>query len=191
MKRLLLLTVAVLCLSGLAFAQQDVGSIDIFSDGGYTSCNVTDAVGLVPVYIVHAHATNGATASQWKLELGAGMTMTSVGESSPYATKIGDSLNGVSIAYGSCQTNPNNLILTVNFFGQGTSTTCSLLSIVPDPAALTGMVEIVDCLQPPNGPNKITLQKGGQARVNPDGTCQCNVPVQETTWGGIKALYQD
>jgi hypothetical protein len=27
--------------------------------------------------------------------------------------------------------------------------------------------------------------------VNPDVTCMCSVPVNETTWGGIKALYQN
>lgn len=189
MKRILLSTVAVLCVAGLAFAQSDVGSIDIFSDGGYTDCNVTDGGGLIPVYVVHSHATDGARASQWMLELGVGVTMASVGSSSPFPTAIGNPLTGISIAYGNCQTAANTLIMTVNFFGSGTSETCSLLSIVADPAALSGMVEIVDCLEPPAGPNKITLEKGGQARVNPDLTCDCTVPVQETTWGGIKSLY--
>ncbi len=188
MKRILLLTVVVLCLAGLAFAQSDVGSIDIFSDAAYTSCNFIDVIGLVPVYIVHTHANDGAAASQWMLELGAGVIMQFVGSNSPFPTAIGNPLTGISIAYGSCQTG-NTLILTVNFFGSGTSATCSLMSIVPDPGALSGMVEIVDCLEPPVGPNKITLEKGGQGRVNPDLTCDCTVPVRETTWGGIKALY--
>ena len=188
MKRILLLTVAVLCVAGLASAQQDVGSIDIFSDGAYTSCNVVDINGIVPVYIVHSHANDGAAASQWMLEIGGGVTMVSVGSSSPFPTAIGDPFTGISIAYGTCQTG-NTLILTVNFFGSGTSATCSLMSIVPDPGALSGLVEIVDCLPEPIGPNKVTIEKGGQARVNPDGTCNCTVPVQETTWGGINSLY--
>jgi len=189
MKRILLLTVAVLCVAGLASAQQDVGSIDIFSDGLYTSCNVVDVVGIVPVYVVHTHANDGAAASQWKLELDPGVTMASVGSINAYPTAIGDPLVGISVAYGACQTAANNLLVTINFFGSGTSATCGLMSIVPDPASLSGLVEIVDCLQPPFGPNKVTLEKGGQARVNPDGTCDCTVPVQETTWGGIKSLY--
>jgi hypothetical protein len=190
MKRILLLTVAVLCLAGLAFAQfSDVGSIDIFSDGAFTSCNITDApAALVPVYIVHTHANEGAAASQWKLDMG-NVVMTFVGSFSPYPTVIGAPLAGVSVAYGSCVSDPDNLIMTVNFFGTGTSPTCALMSIVPDPVALSGMVEIVDCTPEPNGPFKVTLEKGGQARVNPDLTCDCTVPVRETTWGGIKALY--
>ncbi len=189
MKRILLLTVAVLCLAVLAFAQaDDVGSIDIFSDGAFTSCNVTDASGLVPVYVVHTHAGDGAAASQWKLDMG-NVVMTFVGSFSPYATVIGTPLEGVSVAYGSCISDPNNLIMTVNFIGVGASPTCSIMSIVPDPVALSGMVEIVDCTPEPNGPFKITLEKGGQARVNPDLSCDCTVPVRETTWGGIKALY--
>ena len=184
MKRILLLTVAVLCLAGLASAQEDVGSIDIFSDGLYTSCNVVDVAGLVSVYVVHTNANDGSTASQWKVELGAGVTMTSVGSINAYPTAIGDPLVGISIAYGACQTIANNLLVTMNFIGSGTSATCALMSIVPDPTSPSGLVEIVDCAR-----NKITLEKGGQARVNPDGTCNCTVPVQETTWGGIKSLY--
>jgi hypothetical protein len=31
---------------------------------------------------------------------------------------------------------------------------------------------------------------GGQLIVNPAPGCQCSVPVEETTWGQVKALYQ-
>jgi hypothetical protein len=56
-----------------------------------------------------------------------------------------------------------------------------LIGIVPAPNKPG--VRAVDCAE-----NSVIIT-GGQARVNPDGTCQCAVPVNETTWGNIKALY--
>jgi hypothetical protein len=32
--------------------------------------------------------------------------------------------------------------------------------------------------------------KTGQAIVNPDGSCQCNVATQPSTWGRVKSLYR-
>lgn len=184
MKRLLLLATVLVCLSSLAFAQANPGSVGIFSDQLGTDCNITDgSVGLFSVYIVHV-VTNGSTASQWLMEADPGFTAQYVGETSPFQTAIGDTQNGISVAYGSCLAGPF-LVATVNYFGQGTSTACALLSIVADPVAPSGQVEIVDCSFV-----KHLAPKGGQARVNPDGTCQCNVATQTSSWGGIKALYK-
>lgn len=83
----------------------------------------------------------------------------------------------------------NFLILTVNFLGDGLSPACSLIKIVPDPSAPTGNIEIVDCQTP--FPEKFEFAYLGAGIVNGDGSCPCTyVPVQDTTWGGIKALYQ-
>jgi hypothetical protein len=56
---------------------------------------------------------------------------------------------------------------------------------VADPGALSGQIEGVDCAL-----NK-TYPSGGSGRVNPDPTCWCGlIPVQHTTWGAIKAMYE-
>jgi len=51
------------------------------------------------------------------------------------------------------------------------------------------MIEVVDCAQ-----NKL-IASGRYGVVNPDSYCDCDgdvsVPVQKTTWGGIKAMYGD
>ncbi len=186
MKRLLLLTVVILSVSSLAFAQYQPGSIDVYTDAGQGSCNFVDAGGLVTVHFFHTHTT-GATAAQFMLEVPA--TWSHLGDLWNTATSIGTSVVGVSLGYGVCSGQSADFNLgSANFFG-GSVGACELISIVPDPTAPTGLVELVDCLKPPDGPNKFTLTKGGQGRVNNDGTCSCTVAVHETTWGGIKALY--
>jgi hypothetical protein len=177
MKRALLLTLAVVCVSGLAYGQ-DAGTIDIFSDAGLTSCNVT-AAAQFNVYIGHTNSS-GATASAFRIDHPA--TLIFLGEIQAQGLKIGSSEDGVGLSYNTCL-NGTFLILTVTYFDQGTPP-CALMTILGDSTHPSGQVAIVDCDE-----TAFRFDQGGQARVNPDGTCQCNVPVEETTWGGIKALY--
>jgi hypothetical protein len=97
---------------------------------------------------------------------------------------IGLSIDGVSVAYGSCFVGPIALG-SINFFGAAVPG-CSMISIVADPNSPSGEIEGVDCQVVPEK----TFPTGGAGRVNSDQTCDCNVPVQDTTWGGIKALYK-
>jgi hypothetical protein len=186
MRRILLLTVAVLCMASLAFGQ--AGSIDIFTDAGFTSCNLAEPAGpsLTPIYIVHTN-TAGATASVWKLEATDGAeNLTYTGETNAFPTTIGDVFGGISVAYGACLNNPQILMVTVNFFySPGAAPACGIFRIVGnDVHSQTSDIEIVDCSS-----NRLILAEAGHARVNPDAGCTCNVPTHETTWGGIKALY--
>ena len=187
MKRILLLTMAVLCVSSLASAQYNPGSIDIYSDVGQASCDFADGPGaIVRVYFYHTH-TDGATASQWMLDLPASTSWMHFGDIWTVTTVIGSSIGGVSIGYGACQGSIGDFYLGSATFQAATlSEVCGLMSIVPDPVALSGLIEIIDCQ---GFPEKHTLAAAGQGRLNSDGSCNCSVPVQETTWGGIKALY--
>ncbi len=180
MKRAMIIACCLVFGASMAFGQ--AGSIGVFSDVGATSCNFVDTGGLVQVYLAHVF-TDGATASQFKLD--APLSWTHLGDTWNFTTVIGTSIAGVSVAYGACFTGPIALGV-VNFFG-GAVAGCTFMSIIPDPGAPSGQIEAVDCALP--DPNKL-FPTGGGARINPDGTCQCNVPVQDTTWGGIKALYK-
>lgn len=169
MKRVLLIGVCVVSMASVAFAG---GSIQVFSDPGGASCSWVDvAAALQPVYVFHV-ASTGATAGEWTLVPPA--TWAYLGESSPFTLVIGSSINGVSISYQACLMGTFQ-VSTVNFFGSGLEPPCTLFGIEG--------VQFIDCDQGREFPN------GGKGRVNPDGTCECDVPVQETTWGGIKALY--
>jgi hypothetical protein len=184
MKKILLLTMAVICVSSLAYGQTQMGSIDIFADAAHTSCNITvpDA-DLFQVFVYHTNVITGSTASAWSIDHPA--TFTNVGEVSPFTLKVGNSDTGVSFSYEQCKTG-TFLLLTVSYFGIAPTATCGLMTIIGDPNSTTGGVEIVDCAP---FPGRTSWEQAGQARLNPDVTCMCSVPVEETTWGGIKALY--
>jgi len=179
MKRLLLTALTLVFATGSAFGQ--AGEIDVFSDIGYSDCIVNDLFpGAITLYIVHTNSV-GATESQFKMDLPS--TLTWVGETSPYLV-IGQSTSGVTISYGSCLQSPI-LLLTVDIQGAGLTPPCSYISIVPDPAALSGLIEAVDCNSFKMYPNP------GWAVVNPNSLCNsCEVLVGQATWGNIKALYQ-
>ena len=184
MRKVLLLTVAVICLPGLALSQgYNAGSIDLFSDAALTSCNITvPAVGPFSVYIAQTNVGDGTIACQFKIDRP--LDFIHVGDIPSYPLTLGSSEAGVSVSYGGCETG-TFLILTANYFGAVTPA-CGLMTVVPDPNSSTGLVQFIGCSD-----ERVTMDTAGQARLNPDGSCLCSVPVEDTTWGGIKALYQD
>jgi hypothetical protein len=170
----------------MAFAQ--AGSIGVFADPAGASCDLLDAVpGLYNVYVVHVF-TPGATASQFAVTWTAGMMFLSESPTAPYI-KIGTCSQpgtGCAIAYGGCIGSPN-MILTISFFAQLLSAPCSMFHVIPDQTApAKTSVLVTDCGDPP----LLLNATGGEAFVNNNGSCPCNVPVEETTWGGIKSMYR-
>lgn len=181
MKRSLLLTLAMLCIAGMAFAQ--AGSLTIAADPGGTNCNLADTTpGLCTYYVVHVN-TPGATASQFYAPQPACMLAVYLSDGAVYPVTIGSSQTGVAIGYGACLPGPNN-VLMINYFCQGLTPPCCYYPILPDPALPSGNIEVVDCQ------NQLLFATGGEGIVNSNQTCNCSVPVEETTWGGIKSLYQ-
>jgi hypothetical protein len=184
MKRFMLLAFVLLLVSNLVFAQDpEPGSIDIFADLAMTSCNIYDATGLATLHIFHTNALEVGS-SIWKLELtGGAENLVFIGQILQFPLVIGDVFTGISVSYQACLSNSFQL-MTLNFQALDPSPPCGLFSIVPSDDVPTH-VEIVDC-----NLRRMEIPRGGQARLNPDGTCLCEVPVAETSWGGIKALYK-
>jgi hypothetical protein len=186
----MLLAVSILAMASMVFAQ--AGSIGVFSDPAATSCDITDAAaGLLLVYVVHVNAP-AATGGQFMVEVDAGFTGSYLSEAvtAPYlkiGTCAGPTATGCAIAYGGCIASPANMILTIQYFGSGTSTPCAMFHIVEDPSADPPGIYMTDCADPPN----LLIATGGEAIVNFDGVnCDaCNVPNEETSWGKIKAIY--
>jgi hypothetical protein len=183
MKRVLLFSLGILLCAGVAFGQ--AGYIGLFTDPGYTDCYLyDDVIGIKSIYAVHK-AASSVTASQFQVAIGPGMGCVETGVMNNFPTVIGSPSTGISIAYGACLVS-DILLFTWNFFCQGTSGTCAKLEVVPDPAAISGAIEIVTC-------NSYKLPGNGSALyVNPNGFCDCGevVPTRESSWGQIKALYQ-
>ena len=140
MKRLMVISFHIVCVALVASAQIP-GQIGVFADAGGTDCNIVDNGSIVQVHFVHFDHS-GATGSQFMLDLGA-TGWTWLGDNWGLPTVIGTSIAGVSLGYGACMTAPTYLG-TTNFFGTAVPP-CTHIWVVPDPASLSGNIEVVDC----------------------------------------------
>jgi hypothetical protein len=171
LKRSLLAAVCLACLATAAVAQN--GSIMVFSDPGGADCNIVAECGeITTVYVFHVRAYR-ARSSEWKIHFPEGWF--NVGERSDFASRVGNSSDGVSIHYDWCTIGTFPL-MTIDYYVQTATPPCTLIGI--------------DVTLVQNCEYEEIITTGGSGVVNNDGTCSCNVPVESTTWGGIKALYK-
>jgi hypothetical protein len=180
MKKALLLTFALMLGASLAFAQG--GSIGLYKDTAGTDCWLNDTTsGLTPYYVVHLNTT-AASAAEFSAPKPACVMATFLSDAAVYPVTVGGSQTGVSIGYGSCKAAPIH-ILTLNFFTMGMTPQCCLYPVLPHP--VNGGPWMVDCS------NNQLPAAARIAVVNGNLTCTCEiVPTEETTWGGVKALYE-
>ncbi len=180
MRLMLLIAVPLLIITVPLAAPAD--EIGLFVDSNYEECTLVDSgTGLVSVYVVHS-PSNGSTASQFMLEAGSGVSMTYMGETSPYSVIIGDTQSGISIGYGSCKYT-DILVSTVSYYSAGGSSQCSAIKIAVDPSAPSGTIEAINC-------SFSRLEAiGSRLVINSDGSCACGPSSENTNWGKIKDIY--
>lgn len=190
MKKALILTLALICCASFAFAQG--GSVMVFGDMDGTTCNVTEA-GFVQLYYFHKFSP-GATAIEFRADI-SDVNWNFFGDNSPWTLKQGnfdggiDPTAGCSIAYGSCYT--GDIYLGSSAYAViSPSAPCTIIQVgphgTPSLPGATGPV-MVDCGMPDS---HLVAATGGAVIVNPDATCDCDVPNEESSWGQIKALYE-
>jgi hypothetical protein len=168
MKRVVFLALVVLSISSVAFGQ--AGYIGLYSDPGGTTCTLNDFPGLCFVYVIHK-ATPGATASQYLVvDQGLGATFFLSDVYGPGILNIGTSHTGVAMAYGGCR--PSDILLiTMQYFCQGTAIPCATTRVIADPASATGTIEVNDCSLPI--PNRLV---GGGSVLTWNDTGSCDPP---------------
>jgi hypothetical protein len=200
MKKVLLLALGIVFSASLAFGQ--AGYIGLFSDALHTSCNmtITDLGGTKRIYVFHMMAA-GTTACMFGIQ-STGFTgdpdteCEMVGITNYFTLVIGDPFfeapydtdnAGVAFSYGSCVTTGAIQLSRITFscIGEVVPPPCSKFEAVAAPDAPSGTIEVVDCAD-----GKL-VGNGSLMYVNPDGTCICGevVPVQDSSWGKIKSLY--
>jgi hypothetical protein len=185
MKKTLLLVVGMLLIASLASAQ--AGQIQLYADPGLVSCSLPDA-GVFHVYVYHIN-TSGATASQFSVVPQGGATVSFLGSTSPFPLVTGSPPTGIAVAYGSCLgANGPFQILDLSYIGFGTSPVCSYLLVTDDPRADPPDIGVTDCMGTPN----LLSGDGSTATINADVSCPCvtPLPVEDSSWGKIKALYR-
>lgn len=180
------LFVCILLGAGLAYGD----TIGLYADPSGTSCNitVTPPFTLTYVYVVHV-APGGAVASEFmapKPVCGTGATWIGDQEQFPCLIGCGDSQTGKTIGYGLCLVGSIH-VTTIVYFNLGSSEACCPYPVLPHPNSPGGKVQVADCNY------NIVPAVGLMAMVNGNATCPCGypVPVEETTWGRIKSLYDE
>jgi len=167
-----------------ASAEAQTDEISLYSDPGYSNCELVDrGAGPVTVYVVH-HISGGATASQFMVKESPGVTMTILGHASEFPLIIGDPQSGMAVAYQSCVYS-DVLVTKISYFKSGSSDNCSSLQVVSDPTSVTGTIQVQDC-------SDYKLEASGSRLViNPDGSCACGPTTEITNWGRIKDRFRD
>ena len=179
MKKALLLTICLMFAASMAFAQP--GNLGVFADPAGLSCTLTMTT--TTVYVVHIN-TAAATACQFALAAPLGLThlATIAGTGN---LLLGDADIGAGVAYGAGQVGPI-YVATVLYSGAA-ATACDLITVVADPLGNPPGIYMADCTLP--NPVQFEITTGGSAKFS-DGSCPCNVPVEDTSWGQIKSLYK-
>jgi hypothetical protein len=188
MKKILILALAVIFYAVPSFAQG--GLIGVYLDTWGEICDIDDCdlgtTTILEVQIVHKLAPC-ATASQFMVVTSSGFTGTYLGEEVPDPFGgFGNSRYGIAIAYGDQYSSPIH-ILIIRYLIYGTSAPNSYIEVVADPDESRGII-MTDC----NNPPLVHPALGGRAYVNGDGTFSCTTtPIQDASWGQIKALYRN
>jgi hypothetical protein len=188
MRGMILLGVILVLAGGMATpARGQAGQINVFVDSLYTRCWLDESyVEWLTLYVVH-QGTPGATGCRFMLQVPSHSCWIYRGESSAY-TAVGDTRTGVTVDYGACLAS-SVLVMKVYYYIQlACSGWCTVVQAIPDPAAPSGTIEVYDC----NG--NVLVGNGQPLFINPYfGNCPvwCNIlPVDEATWGRVKALYE-
>jgi hypothetical protein len=176
--------VGVLGLIWLVAGLAHSDTIGLYAEASGTSCNIAETFPLTYVYVVHV--TDGAAASEFSAPKPVCWTgATWVGDQCAFFPCFdGPSQTGMMIGYGSCKVGAIH-ILTIVYSVQGPSPSCCLYPLLRDPRYAWETPVVVDCKE------NLVSAVGLVTTINGNATCPCGypVPVEETTWGSVKALY--
>jgi hypothetical protein len=192
MKKTLLLTVLILCTASLAFGETVCGKIGWYDNDDGTDCDLFVPTGFVPAewWLVHAmcnevEGVTFKTVVPGCIGFAFGGVITTWGPSpgfelTPWLT-IGGYATEIGFAYQACLNGP---IILARFDGFGPSSQdCCEFKV--EPGDLQGL------LCRPCGQPSIPWNLGVISYFQGNLSCPCEEPVavEESTWGGIKALY--
>lgn len=159
------------------------GSIGLFANGSATECGVDVTPSFIlTVHLVHVNASVPVCGAIFRVvEPGCfGGTFLSIQGPFP-ETFMGTGAGGWIANYFGCGQTPIYFGTITYFTGPGASA-CCYFTLQPD--LIYGLVTWDASFQ--------TLPAtGGTLILNPNSSCMCDVPSNETTWGRVKALYVD
>ncbi|MEJ2720179.1 MAG: T9SS type A sorting domain-containing protein [bacterium] len=166
--------VAVLCVLACgSLAHGQVPVLGIYTDTNGDDCNIVDSSsGLLQAYVVlKDDVGTGISSVRFAAPLPACFTGSYLTDTNVFPLVIGNSQDGVAVAFGTCR-NVTTHILTIVTFGSGTTPDCCQWPIVADPNTSSGEVELWDC-----STTNPQLVAGDvvTSTINGDGSCPCGV----------------
>jgi len=168
MKKVLLLTLAVLMISSVAMADH----LGVYSDCTGSSCLV--APGFQSTTAVVHKFSLGTTLSRWKVTVPAGSNVFSFTTQNSYPA-LGTATTDIAVAYGTCLTGSFCVGTFAAIWAPG--------EIQVTIADGQSMIIYAAC---DFGEHPAT---GGSAWVGVPGDCR-EVATEQSTWGSVKALYR-
>ncbi len=141
-------------------------TIGIYTDATGSDCSLSDSgPGIINAYVVVRPGINGVAGAQFAAPPPACFTGTWVADVTvPGSLIIGNSQTGISVAMAGCSAFRRD-VLTIQYYGYGTTATCCAFPVVADPSA--GEVKIVDCF------STEVVATGLTSRINADASCPC------------------
>ncbi len=147
----------------IAWSQTSVG---IYSSPSGTVCSLSDpGAQMIEAYVVVRPDAGGSSGLEFAAPKPDCFAATYMGDvEAPSTLVIGNSQTGASIALTGCRVDPTH-VLTIQYFGTGTTPTCCAYPVIPDPA-VTDIIN-VDCQFAEHAAVAVA------SHVNPDVTCEC------------------
>ena len=185
------IAVFALALMLAASGASAANTIGLFGDVDATQCSKNFGLYVgTDVYVVailDMLDTTGITAAEFLIDgVGptAGMAIVSMIWASPLTIGNVLGVDGFSIAFTACQPGPIVLLGTINFFviNPAWPAANSVWCVVRTNDS--GNLALVDC-------DYVTVPADGWCFIAncTDGTCDCGVATEDTSWGAVKALY--
>ncbi|MFQ5511971.1 MAG: hypothetical protein ACE5EO_08995 [Candidatus Krumholzibacteriia bacterium] len=180
--------VCVCLVATTASAQES--HIRIFADTDGTDCRPQDLVpNVFQVHVVQIRVA-GSQAAEFTVTTGGGFDGVFLGEvlSRQDAVQVGNAESGTAIGLGICLAGPVHF-LTLRYFCEGKSARCSYFEVSEYVRDNYRGLNYVDC------DLNMVAAAGGRTYINGGQDCPCDIPgfttpVEESTWGGVKALYR-
>lgn len=186
MRAILSLALCALLAGGPAVA----GSLGVYADRDATQCNITvETAGVHTFYIVYTGGPGIVTIAFSAPKPDGLHAEVLVNElyDAAYFRSPGTTQTGIELGHYFCEPSPM-YVMAVQYWTTGPADPCTRFAVGAHPDYESGKIEAWTC-----GGERIYVEPVVNV-INGNGRCPCPVsnllPVNESTWGGIKALYE-
>ncbi len=190
----LLAAVIFVCLSASSGAFGQPGSIGVFADSWGTNCSlVATTPGVIQYFVVHVY-TSGAVGCEYRAPKPTCFNGTWLSDLNAFPVTIGNSQTGIASGYGTCRASPI-VVQTIQYYVAGPTPNCCCYYIYPYPDEDPPGIYMVDCA------DHLLAAREFISIINATSWCFCGdspfpcinerIPVTDTTWGRLKAVYSD